>query len=76
MILNKKITFFEKLSEFIGKPKDISKALKSPWLPNCCKVSALKIIQLHMMLTQFYKVLKIIIQLGQKTFKNAPQNTQ
>ena len=47
MIFNKKRSFFEKkLSESIGKPKDLWKALKSLGLPDNispCKVSALKI---------------------------------
>ena len=47
MIFNKKSSFFDKkLSESIGKPKDLWKALKSLWLPNkisSCEVSALKI---------------------------------
>ena len=47
MIFDKKRSFFEKkLSESIGKPKDLWKALKSLGLPNkisSCEVSALKI---------------------------------
>ena len=47
MIFNKKRSYFEKkLSESIGKPKDLWKALKSLGLPNkisSCEVSALKI---------------------------------
>ena len=47
MIFNKKRSLFEKkLSESIGKPKDLWKALKSLGLPNkisSCEVSALKI---------------------------------
>ena len=47
MIFNKKRLYFEKkLSESIGKPKDLWKALKSLGLPNkisSCEVSALKI---------------------------------
>ena len=47
MIFSEKISLFEKkLSEFIGKPKDLRKALRSLGLPNkisSCEVSALKI---------------------------------
>ena len=47
MVFNKKISFFEKkLSESIGKPKALWKALKSLGLPNrfsSCEVSAFKI---------------------------------
>ena len=50
MIFNKKTSFFQvnqkKLSECIGKSKDLWNALKSLGLPNkisCCEVSALKI---------------------------------
>ena len=47
MVFNKKISFFEKkVSESIGKPKALWKALKSPELPNrfsSCEVSAFKI---------------------------------
>ena len=47
MVFNKKISFFEnKLSESIGKPKDLWKALKSLGLPNrfsSCEVSAFRI---------------------------------
>ena len=48
MIFDKKRSFFEKkiiISESIGKPKDLWKALKSLGLPNkmsSCEVSALK----------------------------------
>ena len=46
MIFDKKRSFFEKkLSESIGKPKDLWKALKSLGLPNkisSCEVSTLK----------------------------------
>ena len=58
MVINKKRVFFEKkLTESIGKPKDLWKVLRSLGLPSkssCCEVNALKIrIQLSMMLTQF-----------------------
>ena len=58
MIINKKRVFFEKkMTESIGKPKDLWKVLRSLGLPSkssCCEVNALKIrIQLSMMLTQF-----------------------
>ena len=47
MVFNKKISFFEKkLSESIGKPKDLWKALKSLGLPNrfsSSEVSAFRI---------------------------------
>ena len=57
-LLTKKEFFFEKkLTESIGKPKDLWKVLRSLGLPSkssCCEVNALKIrIQLSMMLTQF-----------------------
>ena len=47
MIINKKRVFFEnKLTESIGKPKDLWKALRSLGLPSktsSCEVNALKI---------------------------------
>ena len=47
MVFNKKRSFFDnKLSESIGKPRDLWKALKSLGLPHkfsSCKVSAWKI---------------------------------
>ena len=60
MIFNKNIVFFQnKLTESIGKPKDLLKALKSLGLPNKVK----SIIQLNTMLTQYQKGLKVITQL-------------
>ena len=58
MIINKKRVFFEKkMTESIGKPKDLWKVLRSVGLPSkssCCEVNALKIrIQFSMMLTHF-----------------------
>ena len=47
MVFNKKRAFFQnKMTESIGKPKDLWKALKSLWQPNkvfSCQVKALKI---------------------------------
>ena len=47
MIVNKKRAFLEnKLTEFIGKPKDLWKALRSLGFPSktsSCEVNALKI---------------------------------
>ena len=60
MIFNKNIIFFQnKLTESVGKPKDLLKALKSLGLPNKVK----SIIQLNTMLTQYQKGLKVITQL-------------
>ena len=50
MIFNKNIVFFQnKLTESVGKPKDLLKALKSLGLPNKVK----SIIQLNATLTQY-----------------------
>ena len=72
MIFDKKRSFFEKkLSESIGKPKDLWKALKSLVLSNkisSCEVSTLKMNNaVEHDANSICKVLKIITQIWQRT---------
>ena len=73
-VFNKKRAFCEnKLNEYIGKPKDIWKVLKSLLLHDrifYCEVKTLKINNTleHDFNSALYLILKIITQLWQRTF--------
>ena len=74
MIFNKNKLFFQKkLSEYIGKPKDLWKALKSLGLSNkisSCEVSALQINNtVEHDANSVLEDLKIITQLQQRTLQ-------
>ena len=71
MIKRDRFFWKKKLSESIGKPKDLWKALKSLGLSNkisSCEVSTLKMNNtVEHDANSIYKVLKIITQIWQRT---------
>ena len=76
MIINNKTAFLEnKLTESIGKPKDLWKALRSLGLTNknsSCEVNALKIN--NKVEHDFNSVLEIITQLWRRTLSKCSLN--